>query len=217
MNSILIADDHTLFREGLIHIMSHWEDFQVCGEASNGAEALRLAHDLLPDIVLMDIDMPVMDGIEAARRISRELPSIRILILTISEDEENLFKAIQAGADGSILKDTPSRRMRDQIRGLIEGETPLSSVMATKIFEKFRTTHPDGSLSRPTPDEPLSRRDQDVLELLVQGLTNPEIAERLVISENTVKKHIRNILENLHVENRVEAAIYAVRAGLVKK
>jgi DNA-binding NarL/FixJ family response regulator len=217
MNSILVVDDHTLFREGLIGIMSHWEEFEICGEATNGAEALKMAHDLLPDIVLMDIDMPVMDGIEATRRISRELPSVRILMLTISEEEENLFKAIQCGADGYILKDTPSKWLREQIRGSVEGEAPLSGVMAAKIMKAFKGPDKDESSPREADPEPLSNREQDVLELLVQGMTNPEIAEQLVISENTVKKHIHNILEKFHLNNRVQAAMYAVREGLVNQ
>ena len=217
MISVLVVDDHTLFREGLVSIMTHWKEFQVCGEASNGAEALIMAREMLPDIILMDIDMPEMDGIEAARRISRELPSVRILMLTISEDEENLFKAIQCGADGYILKGIPSRWLRDQLKRLIKGEAPLSGVMAAKILDKFRTHPIDESQLYAIDPVPLSNREQDVLELVVQGLTNPEIAERLVISESTVKKHIHNILEKLHLNNRVEAAAYAVREGLVKQ
>ncbi len=137
MNTILIVDDHILFREGMHGIIDHWDDFEVCGEASNGRDALVLAHDLLPDIVLMDINMPVMDGIEATHRISRELPSIRVVMLTMSEEEENLFKAIQFGAQGYILKDTPSKRLHDELRRMLHGETPLSGLMATKVLEEF--------------------------------------------------------------------------------
>lgn len=214
MNSILIVDDHILFREGIRGIIGHWDDFEVCGEASNGAEAIKMAHEMLPDIILMDIHMPVMDGLEATRRISGELPSTRIVILTISEDEEDLFKAIQYGAQGYVLKDTPSKRLHDELRKLLQGETPLSGLMATKVLEEFnRATgqhHPSCEQC-----EPLTEREQQVLELVVNGMSNVEIAEQIFLSENTVKKHLRNILEKLHLNNRVEAAVYAVRRGLV--
>ncbi len=215
MNSILIADDHILFREGLNGIIAHWDDFQVCGEALNGAEAIKLAHELLPDIILMDIHMPVVDGIEATRRISRELPSVRIVMLTMSEDEENLFNAIKCGAQGYILKDTPSKRLHDELRRMLQGESPLSGLMATKVLEEFsRFSGP----SQPPSGyrEPLTDREQQVLELLVEGLSNSQIAERIYLSENTAKKHLHNILEKLHLNNRVEAAVYAIREGLVE-
>ncbi len=214
MNTILIVDDHILFREGMHGIIDHWDDFEVCGEASNGRDALALAHDLLPDIVLMDINMPVMDGIEATRRISRELPSIRVVMLTMSEEEENLFKAIQFGAQGYILKDTPSKRLHDELRRMLHGETPLSGLMATKVLEEFNRP---GGKAQPGSEyrESLTERERTVLELIVQGLSNNEIAEKIFLSENTVKKHLRNILDKLHLNNRVEAAVYAVREGLV--
>lgn len=214
MNSILIVDDHVLFREGIRGIIGHWDDFEICGEASNGSEAIKIAQEILPDIILMDIHMPIMDGLEATRRISSELPSTRIVILTISEDEDNLFKAIQFGAHGYVLKDTPSKRLHDELRRLLQGETPLSGLMATKILEEFNHStgqhHPSCKHC-----EPLTEREQQVLELIVQGLSNHEIGEQIFLSENTVKKHLRNILEKLHLNNRVEAAVYAVRQGLV--
>jgi len=214
MNSILIADDHILFREGLAGIIAHWDDFEVCGEAKDGAEALKLAHELLPDIILMDINMPVMDGIEATRRISRELPSIRIVMLTMSEDEENLFNAIKFGAQGYVLKDTPSKRLHNELRRMLIGETPLSGIMATKVLEEFSRFNSPGQAFMEYR-EPLTERELQVLELLVEGLSNSQIAERIYLSENTTKKHLHNILEKLHLNNRVEAAVYAVRQGLV--
>jgi DNA-binding NarL/FixJ family response regulator len=215
MNSILIADDHVLFREGLNGIIAHWDDFEVCGEAKNGAEAAKMAHELLPDIILMDINMPVMDGIEATRRISRELPSVRIAMLTMSEDEENLFNAIKCGAQGYVLKDIPSKRLHDELRRMLNGEAPLSGLMATKVLEEFsKGTSPNQAPA--VYREPLTEREQQVLELLVEGLSNSQIAERIFLSENTAKKHLHNILEKLHLNNRVEAAVYAVREGLVE-
>jgi len=218
MHTIIIVDDHVLFREGLRNIIGHWDDFKVVGEASNGEEALTLARELLPDVVLMDITMPVLNGIEATAKMARELPSVKIVILTMSDEEEDLFEAIKSGAEGYVLKDTPSRRLRDQIRGVLEGVAPLSGVMASKIMEEFKTTHTTDKTSPCAAiPEPLTNREQDVLELVVRGMTNPEIAEKLVISENTVKKHLHNILEKFHLNNRVEAAMYAVREGLVKQ
>lgn len=214
MNSILVADDHILFREGLVGLISHWNDFQVCGEAQNGEEAIRLAHELLPDFILMDIHMPVMDGIEATSRISRELPSVRIVMLTMSEEENDLFKAIKCGAQGYILKDTPSRRLHDELRRMLQGEAPLSGLMATRVLEEF-TRASGQSMFTMDLQEPLTEREQQILELLVQGLSNSEIAEKIFLSENTIKKYLRNILEKLHLNNRVEAAVYAVRQGLV--
>jgi two-component system nitrate/nitrite response regulator NarL len=214
MNSILIADDHVLFREGMQFIIGHWEDFEVCGEASNGAQAIELAHELLPDILLMDVHMPVMDGIEATRRLSRELPSVRIVMLTISEEEEDLFNAIKCGAQGYVLKDTPSKRLHDELRRMLQGESPLSGLMATKVLDEFNRF--GGSSQKPYEyQEPLTKREQQVLELLVEGLSNSQIADKICLSENTVKKHLRNVLDKLHLNNRVEAAVYAVREGLV--
>lgn len=214
MNSILIVDDHVLFREGLQDIVGRWEDFEVCGEAGNGQEALKMARELLPDIILMDIHMPGMDGIEATRRISCELPSIRIVILTVSEEEEDLFKAIKCGAQGYVLKNTPSKRLHDYLRSMLKGETPLSGLMATKILEVF--IHSAGQ--SPTSSEyreRLTKREQQVLEMIVQGLSNVEIAEKIYLSENTIKKYVHHILEKLHLNNRLEAAVYAIRQGLV--
>jgi DNA-binding NarL/FixJ family response regulator len=215
MNTILIVDDHVLFREGMRNIISHWDDCEVVGEAANGLEALSLARELLPDIILMDISMPVMDGINATKQIVSELPSTRIVMLTMSEEKEDLFNAIKNGAQGYVLKDTPSKRLHDELRRMVQGEAPLSGLMASKVLEEFNRLR-----TQPKPtyavQEPLTSREQEILELVAQGLSNPEIAEKIYISENTVKKHLRNILDKLHLNNRVEAAVYAVREGLVE-
>lgn len=214
MNSILIADDHVLFREGIQFVIGHWDDFEVCGEASNGKQAIEMAHALLPDFILMDVHMPVMDGIEATRRLSRELPSIRIVMLTMSEEEEDLFNALKCGAQGYVLKDTPSKRLHDELRRMLRGETPLSGLMATKMLGEFSRFN--GSSQTPSEyREPLTEREHQVLELLVEGLSNSQIADRINLSENTIKKHLRNIQEKFHLSNRVEAAVYAIREGLV--
>ena len=216
MISLLLVDDHLLFREGLQNIVARWDDAQVIGEASNGMEALRLARELLPDIVLMDISMPVLDGVEATRRITRELPSVNVVILTSSEEEKDLFEAVKGGACGYVLKNTPSRKLHDLLRGVMRGESPIAGVMATKILNEFNRpweTQTQGAFEANI--EPLTEREREVLVLLAQGLSNKLIGVELHLSENTVKKYLHNIMEKLHLNNRVEAAMYAVKKGLV--
>ena len=214
--TLLIVDDHVLFREGLRNIINHWDDFEVVGEARNGLEAVEMARQLLPDIVLMDITMPVLNGIQATRQITRELPSVQVVMLTMSEEEDDLFGAIQVGARGYVLKDTPSTGLHKKLSGIVRGEAALSGAMATKILNAFSKPNPHLGASEEIALEPLTRRERQVLELVVQGLSNSEIAEALFLSENTIKKYLHNILEKLHLNNRVEAAIYAVKEGLVK-
>jgi DNA-binding NarL/FixJ family response regulator len=219
MIRILLVDDQVLFREGLRKVISDWDDFNVIGETSNGKEALELCRKFLPDIVLMDINMPVMNGVEAAKLIHKELPSVRVVILTVSEDEKDLFDAIKFGAQGYILKDTPARRLRSQIKGVMNNEAPLSGIIAAKLLSEF--SH-DNRSGRPAKGgvieasiEPLTERETEILILVAEGHSNLEIAETLVISEQTVKKHMHNVLEKLHFNSRVQAAVYAVRSGLI--
>lgn len=214
--TILIADDHALFREGLRAIIEHWDDFELAGEARNGQEALALAQALLPDLVLMDISMPVMNGLQAAQEINRRLPSIQVVMLTMSEDEDDLFEAIKNGARGYVLKDTPSTGLRKKLSGVLRGEAALSGAMATKILNEFGRVRSQADLPKAAGVEPLTERETQVLELVVAGLSNSEIGDKLFLSENTIKKYLHNILEKLHLNNRVEAAIYAVREGLLK-
>lgn len=214
MNTILVVDDHVLFREGITNIINRWDDFQVVGEASNGLEALEKAHQILPDVVLMDISMPVMDGIQATIRIKREMPSTKVVILTMSEENDDLLAAIKNGATGYILKDTPSKRLHDQLRGLMRDEAPISGIMAAKILNEFTTIASSGEKANTSIDQ-LTERELDILEMVSKGMTNQEIAEQLFLSENTIKKYISNILNKLQVNNRVEAAMLAVRKGLI--
>ena len=217
MNTILVVDDHVLIREGMCNIIKRWEDFDVVGEASNGLEALQKAHELLPDVVLMDISMPKMDGIQATQRLKREIPSVRVVILTMSENDEDLFRAVKNGARGYVLKDTPSKRLHDQLRGVMRDESPLSGVMAAKILAEFSAKAEPSSTSSIEPIDELSERETQVLQLVSQGMTNLEIAQQLFLSENTIKKYLSNILDKLHVNNRVEAAMKAASEGLLKK
>lgn len=216
MWTILVVDDHSLFREGLVKLISHWDDFSVIGEVSNGAQAIEKIEALLPDLVLMDIKMPVMDGLEATEKIARQIPSTRIVMLTSSEEEEDLFRAIKIGACGYVLKDIKSDRLRELLIGAMQGEAALSSMMATKIMNEFVKSEHTRIDSRDNALEPLSERETQVLQLVVEGLTNYEISKRIFLSENTVKKHLGNILQKLHLNNRVEAAVFAVKEGIIK-
>ena len=220
MITILIADDHLLFREGIHRLIDDWTDFEVVGEARNGQEALEMCQKFLPDIVLMDVHMPEMNGVEATAHIRNKLPGTRIVMLTVSENENDLFEAIKNGAQGYILKDVPSKRLHDLLRGVIKDEAPLSGAIAAKMLSEFnRWGQASNNPTRTFPDErtePLSERETEILRLITAGLSNTEIAEKLVVSEQTVKKHLHNILGKLQLNNRVQAAVYAVRKGLVK-
>jgi DNA-binding NarL/FixJ family response regulator len=208
---ILLADDHILFRKGLAQLLNSQPDFLVIGEAGDGLEALEKARTLMPDLILMDVDMPRCDGREATRLIKAELPYVVIVILTVSDDEQDLFAAIKNGAQGYLLKKIDPTDLFEQLRGLARGEAALSRLMANKILREFARGEP--ASSRPT-DGVLTDRERQVLQLVARGLTNREIAEALVIAENTVKNHLRNILTKLHLDNRVQAAAYALRQGL---
>ncbi len=211
--SLLLVDDHILFRDGLRELISHWEEFQVVGEAANGQEAVELCQQRTPDIVLMDVQMPVMNGVEATRRIRKEIPSVRVVMLTVSEDEKDLYEAIRNGARGYILKNTPARRLRSQLRGVMEDDAPLSGSIATKILAEFNRQQAGEANG---PFEPLTEREIQILQLVAEGLSNEEIGTHLFLSEQTVKKQLSNVMQKLHLNNRVQAAVYAVRKGLTE-
>ncbi|MFQ5883237.1 MAG: response regulator [Candidatus Methylomirabilales bacterium] len=211
----LLVDDHALFRDGLASLMADHADFEVVGEAGGGEEALEKARKLEPDLILMDIYMPGGDGLTATRRIKEEMPSIKIVVLTISEEDDKLFEAIKSGAQGYLLKKTRAQQFIEMLRGVSRGEAPISHSMAAKILAEFARQAPRDSQS--APGVQLSPREGDVLELLTRGATNKEIASALGISENTVKNRLKSILEKLHLENRVQAVAYALEKGLVKR
>ncbi|GAB4525636.1 MAG: response regulator transcription factor [Anaerolineae bacterium] len=210
---VLIVDDHALFRQGLISLLEGYREVRVVGEAEDAEEAIALAHQHRPDLVLMDIRMPGKTAFEAVRQIREELPDTRVVILTASEEESDLFEAIKAGAEGYVLKDIRVEELVRMIQGISRGEAPISGVMAAKMLSEF-ARRMQSTRAKASPTD-LTEREQEVLALVARGASNAEIAQQLHISENTVKKHLRSILDKLHLENRVQAAIYALREDLI--
>lgn len=209
---VLIADDHALFRDGLKSLLEA-RGVDVVAEASNGRQAVELASQKQPDVVLMDLNMPEMGGLDATRLLSAELPEVRVVVLTASEDDQDLFEAIKSGAQGFILKNLESDEFFALLEGVARGEPALTPALARKVLGEFARP---AKRQAPGPRDELTERERAVLELLVQGVTaNRELAERLMISENTVKYHLRNILDKLHLQSRAQVIAYAVRHGLV--
>jgi len=216
MIKILLVDDHALFRKGLVSLLEDLPEFKVVGEASNGFEAIEAAKTLEPDLIFMDINMPECDGLEATKKIKEILPSIKIVMLTASEEDQFLFEAMKIGAQGYLLKDLELKQFLELLQTISKGEAILSSTMATKIFKEFNKNENESKTSDSSVDE-LTDRETTILKYVAEGLLNKEIADQLGISENTVKIHLRNILEKLHLKNRIQAAVYAVRQGIVNE
>ena len=210
---ILLADDHVFFRKGIASLIAPRQDMQVVGEARDGFEAIEQARATMPDIVLMDIHMPRCSGLEAIPQIVRNCPNTHIVMLTVSDDDEDLFSAIKNGAFGYLLKDIEPSQLFALLDGVRRGEAPIAGVLATKILREFRQVEKSSALATSLPDE-LTSREIEVLQLVANGATNREIASSLSITENTVKMHLRNILDKLHLQNRIQATAYAVRQGL---
>ena len=215
MNSlrILLVDDHLLFRKGLARLLDAQPDFEVVGEARDGLEAVEQAASLRPDLVLMDVRMPNCDGLEATRRIKAQMPEVRVVMLTVSDDERDLAAAVRYGADGYLLKDLLPETLFQQLRGLASGEAPMSRAMTGKLFRQL--AQQGRPAAQPATTTVLSARECEVLALVVDGCSNQEIADELGITRNTVKNHLRRILAKLGVRNRAQAAAYAVSHGLV--
>lgn len=208
---VLLADDHALFRAGISSLLRAWGQ-EVVGEAANGIEALALSRKLRPDLVLMDISMPDCNGLQATRLIKAELPDTRIVIVTVSDDDANLFEAIKSGAEGYLLKDASGDELRRTLEAVVSGEPALSSGLATKILGEFVRLTQEGPKES---SDALTPREQEVLQLVTQGATNTEVAAKLHLSRHTVNFHVKNILHKLHLKNRTQAVAYAVRTGLV--
>ena len=212
---VLLADDHALFREGLASIIGAQPDFEVVGEAGDGLEALVMARELAPDLILMDIIMPGCDGLEATRRIKGELPATTIVILTVRDEDEKLFEAVRSGAQGYILKSVRARDMLEMLRWAVRGDAALTPALAGRMLEEFRRLSQQAPVLPDGEAVTLTGREQEVLSLAAQGNADKEIAEALVVSIHTVKSHMRNILAKLHVSSRHEAAQIARERGLV--
>jgi NarL family two-component system response regulator LiaR len=208
---VLVVDDHTIVRKGTRALLAEVEDIEVVGEAADGREAVAQAESLRPDVVLMDLVMPVMDGIEATRQISGDRPDTRILALTSFAADDKVFPAIKAGALGYLLKHADPEELVDAIRRVYHGEPTLHPSIARKVLHEVRRP----SEKTPTPD-PLTEREMEVLHLVAQGLSNREIADQLSIAEVTVRTHVSNILSKLHLANRVQATLYALREGFAE-
>jgi two-component system, NarL family, response regulator LiaR len=222
---IIIADDQALIREGIQAMLESEPDLEVVGEATNGQEALELCRKLCPDLVLMDVRMPVMDGLEATRKIKRECPGTSVLMVTTYASSDYLFEAIKAGAAGYILKNVTKPRLSDAIRRTLGGESPLNQELAMEMLQRFAVEEESHTELPSKPEEPsgqlldesLTDRELEVLPLLASGLTNREIARRLVISPGTVKHHVRHIASKLGVSDRTQAAVRAVELGLLTR
>jgi len=212
---ILLADDRSMFRQAIASLIAMQDDMVVVGQAGNGLEAIEQAHALGPDLIVMDIEMPVMNGVEATRHIKEQLPGIKIVMLTVSEDDDFLFDAIRFGADGYLLKNLSPEQLYDLLRAVMRNETPLAPAIATRFLAEFRRETKVREAPTDVPEAPvLTRRELEVLRLVADGLGNKEIGTRLSITEGTVKNHVHNALKKLQLENRIQAAGYIVRQGL---
>jgi DNA-binding NarL/FixJ family response regulator len=224
---ILLVEDHLLTRIGLKTVIERVAEFKVIGEAENGEEAVRKVDELTPDVVLMDVGMPVMDGIEASRKIKEKHGDVEIVMLTSHDNERDIFASLAAGAGGYCLKDVEPERLYSAIRSVRAGDVWLDSTIASKVLKQYNAgtnAPPATDVPKPASDstgankalpEPLSPRELEVLSLLVDGLSNQEIADKLIISLATAKTHVRNILNKLAVDDRTQAAVHAMRRGLV--
>jgi len=205
---VLLVDDHALLREGLAGLLNAQPDFEVVGEAANGQEAIARTGELMPDLVLMDVDMPVMDGLAATQAIKATLPYVTIVMLTVHDADEKLFGAIRAGAQGYLLKDIRATELVEALQGLARGEAAISRRLASRLIQEF-------AQQDTSPAMPLTPREREILAMVAARKRNKEIADALFISEFTVKNHLRNILAKLHQRNRREAAAFARERGLV--
>jgi two-component system nitrate/nitrite response regulator NarL len=212
------VDDQPLFRGAIAALIAGQDDLEVVGEAENGLEAVEMTHSLVPDLVVMDVEMPVMDGVEATRLIREQQPAVKVVILTVSESDDHVFDAIRLGAHGYLLKDLRPEQLFDLIRSVMRNETPLSPAIAGRLLGEIRSGATKRSSSVAPSEEPsITPRELEILQLVAEGLSNKEIGKRLYITEGTVKNHVHNALEKLHMKNRIQAAAYITRQGLGRR
>jgi NarL family two-component system response regulator LiaR len=209
----LIVDDHEVVRNGVRTYLNTLPEFEVVGEAATGEEAIELVEKLLPDVVLMDLIMPGMDGVEATRQIKSINSDTNVVVLTSYHEDEHIFPVLRAGATGYILKDTRMAKVADALRKAAQGETTLHPYVASRLIQEVNAD----KASHPNPFTELSQREMDVLKLIANGLSNADIANELIISENTVKSHVSNILSKLHLVDRTQAAVFAWQQGIVHR
>jgi DNA-binding NarL/FixJ family response regulator len=213
-----LVDDQPLFRRAIATLIGEQPDMIVVGEAENGLDAVEQAHVLSPDLIVMDVEMPVMNGVEAVRLIKDQMPRTKVIMLTVSDSEDFLFDALRNGADGYLLKDLRPEQLYDMLRSVMRDETPLSPAIAGRLLAEFRDRPAVRSAPAPEQAGPaLTRREMEILQLVAEGLSNKEIGTSLSITEGTVKNHVHNSLEKLHMENRIQAAAYVVRQGLGRR
>jgi DNA-binding NarL/FixJ family response regulator len=212
---VVICDDHAVFRRGLTMVLADEPGIEVVGEAEDGDAAVAVAEELAPDVVLMDVRMPKRSGIEATRAIAELVPTARIVMLTVSDEEEDLYEAVKAGAAGYLLKEISIEEVAEAIRSVMTGQSLITPSMASKLLAEFSNLSKKAEARNAVPVPRLTERELEVLRLVAQGMSNKEIASELYISENTVKNHVRNILEKLHLHSRMEAVVYAVREKIL--
>lgn len=210
---LLLADDHTVLRQGIAQVLELQPDMTVVAQAQNGVEAVKLAQQQRPDVALLDINMPEMDGVEATRRIITESPETGIIILTMYRRDDYIFEAIKAGASGYLLKEVELSELLKAVRAVARGEAVIDAAIAGRVMAELRA---EMLPTRSTAEESLAERDVDILRLLAQGQSNQEIAEQLAVSEKTVRNRLSLVFRRLHLKNRTEAALYAMRHGLVE-
>lgn len=211
---VLLADDHTVLRQGIAQVLESQADMTVVAQAQNGLEAINLAKEYRPDVALLDINMPAMDGVEATWRITSELPETGVIILTMYRRDDYIFEAIKAGASGYLLKEVELSELLRAIRAVARGEAVIDAAIAGRVMAELRSS--SAPVAETTSNESLAERDIEILQLLAQGLSNQEIADQLSLSEKTVRNRLSLVFHQLHLKNRTEAALYAMREGLIK-
>ena len=212
---IMLADDHRIFRKGVAGVLNSHQGLTLIGEANDGLEAVEMAGELKPDLIIMDINMPRLNGLDAIKQIKQMLPDTKIVVLTVSEDSEDLFKAIKYGAQGYLIKNLKEYQLIDMIEDAARGEACFSGIVASKILQEFENPARKDTTEKET-GKMLTQREKEVLSLLVKGLSNKEIGDAMHITSGTVKNHLTNILDKLHLKNRLQIAVYAVSKGLVE-